>query len=122
MCSTANSFRAFADMHELGITRNVVAIVEEHAGGQRVTRVTLEIGKLSGVMAEAVRFCFDVCTQGTLLEGAALEIWEPAGEVTCRRCGKEFTVQRPYELCACGSAALDVRSGAQLKVKTMETV
>ncbi|MEC7192467.1 MAG: hydrogenase maturation nickel metallochaperone HypA, partial [SAR324 cluster bacterium] len=46
-------------MHELSITQNLVAIVEEHARGQRVKRVTLEIGKLSGVMADAIRFCFD---------------------------------------------------------------
>jgi hydrogenase nickel incorporation protein HypA/HybF len=46
-------------MHELAITRNVIAICVEHAGGARVTRVRLEIGKLSGIMADAVRFCFD---------------------------------------------------------------
>ena len=49
-------------MHELSITQNLVAIVEEHAQGQRVKRVTLEIGKLSGVMADAIHFCFEACT------------------------------------------------------------
>jgi hydrogenase nickel incorporation protein HypA/HybF len=67
-------------MHELGISRNVVAIVGEAARGRRVRRVTLEIGKLSGVMSDAVRFCFDVAAHGTLLEGATLEIRELAGE------------------------------------------
>ncbi len=61
-------------MHELGITRNIVAIVAEAAKGRPVRRVTLEIGKLSGVMSEAIAFCFDVVAQGTPLEGAALEI------------------------------------------------
>ena len=84
-------------MHELSITQNLVAIVEEHAQGQRVKRVTLEIGKLSGVMADAIRFCFDTCTENTLLAGARLEILEQAGEVTCRRCGLEFSVQQLYE-------------------------
>tara|TARA_A100001015_G_scaffold307351_1_gene403085 strand:- start:899 stop:1036 length:138 start_codon:yes stop_codon:yes gene_type:complete len=45
-------------MHELSITQNLVAIVEGHAQGQPVKRVTLEIGKLSGVMADAIHFCF----------------------------------------------------------------
>ncbi len=67
-------------MHELGITRNVVAICAERAAGAQVRRVTLEIGKKAGVMAESVRFCFDICARGTLLEGATLEIVEPAGE------------------------------------------
>jgi Zn finger protein HypA/HybF involved in hydrogenase expression len=43
-------------MHELGITRNIVAIVADAANGRRVRCVTLEIGKLSGVMKDAIAF------------------------------------------------------------------
>lgn len=63
-------------MHEFGITQNIVAIVTEHAKGAKVQRVLLEIGKLSAIMPDAIRFCFDICTQGTVLEGATLEILE----------------------------------------------
>lgn len=66
-------------MHELGITRNIVAICAENAMGAKVTRVTLEIGKQAGVLAESVRFCFDICAKDTLVEGATLEIIEPLG-------------------------------------------
>ena len=61
-------------MHELAITRNIVAIVGDAANGRRVTRVTLDVGKLSGVMPDAIAFCFDAVAQGTSLEGATLEI------------------------------------------------
>ena len=61
-------------MHELGITRNVVAIVGERAQGQKVLRVTLEVGRLSGMLPDAIRFYFDVCSKGTPLEGATLQI------------------------------------------------
>jgi hydrogenase nickel incorporation protein HypA/HybF len=67
-------------VHELSITRNVVAIVSERATGQRVTRVRLEIGRLSAVVPDSIRFCFDICAQGTPLEGATLEIVESAGQ------------------------------------------
>ena len=107
-------------MHELSITKYLVAVVEEHAQGQRVKRVTLEIGKLSGVMADAIHFCFEACTENTLLARARLEILEPAGEVTCQRCRLEFSVQRLYEICDCGSASLAIRSGDQLNIKEME--
>jgi hydrogenase nickel incorporation protein HypA/HybF len=66
-------------VHELSITRNVVAIVSEQAQGQRVTRVRLEIGRLSAVVPDSIRFCFEICAQGTTLEGAELEIVESAG-------------------------------------------
>ena len=52
-------------MHELSITRSVVAIVAERAAGQRVTRVRLQIGCLSAVMPDAIRFCFDLCAVNT---------------------------------------------------------
>ena len=67
-------------MHELGITRNIVSIVSEAAEGRPVRRVTLEIGKLSGVMAEAIAFCFDVVAEGTPLEGAELDIRRNRGQ------------------------------------------
>jgi hydrogenase nickel incorporation protein HypA/HybF len=67
-------------VHELSITRNVVAIVSERAVGQRVTRVRLEIGRLSAVVPDSIRFCFDICAQGTPLEGAELEIVDSGGQ------------------------------------------
>jgi len=67
-------------MHELGITRNLVAIVSDAAQGRRVRRVWLEIGAKSALLPDAVRFCFDVVSQGTVLEGAALEIVTLAGD------------------------------------------
>jgi hydrogenase nickel incorporation protein HypA/HybF len=67
-------------MHELAITESLVDCVCENVGQARVLRVAIEIGKRSAVSAEAVRGCFEVCARGTALEGAVLEIVEPAGE------------------------------------------
>ena len=61
-------------MHELSITRDLVAAVEEAAKGQRVVRVVLEVGELAGVMPDAIDFCFDVVSNGTPVQGAALSI------------------------------------------------
>jgi hydrogenase nickel incorporation protein HypA/HybF len=67
-------------VHELGITRNLVAIVSEAAHGRRVRKVWLEIGQRSALLPDSVRFCFDVVSQGTVLEGATLEIVALAGD------------------------------------------
>ena len=105
-------------MHELSITRNIVAIVSDAANGRRVRRVTLEVGKLSGVVPDALAFCFDVATQGTALEGAALDINEIEGRARCLDCGAEFptaTLVRRLRLrLAPGGAAC--RRGAQRQV------
>ncbi len=59
---------------------SLVTTVEENVGAARVTAVRLEVGKLACVAPEALRFCFDVCAQGTCLEGARLEILDLPGE------------------------------------------
>jgi hydrogenase nickel incorporation protein HypA/HybF len=109
-------------MHELGITRSVVEICAEQARGASVRRVTLEIGQLSAVMPDAVRFCFDVCAQGTPLAGAALRIIEVPGEAVCRGCGVTLRLSQPYGQCECGSVDLRVVAGEELVIKDMEVV
>ncbi len=67
-------------MHELGLTRNIVSIVSEHAGARRVRRVRLAIGPLACVETRALEFCFDLVTKGTVLAGAELEILDAEGD------------------------------------------
>ena len=107
-------------MHELGITQNIVTTISEHAQGAKVQRVTLEIGQLSAIMSDAVRFCFDVCSTNTVVEGAILEIIEIPGLGRCRQCGAEIPLEQPFGICSCGSVELDVIGGEQLKIKEME--
>jgi hydrogenase nickel incorporation protein HypA/HybF len=103
-------------MHELAITESVVATVAERVPGARVTCVRLEIGALSGVVADSVRFCFDLVTEGTNLEGASLEIDEPAARCLCHGCGAEFAPDWPILACPCGSADVAVLSGLDLRI------
>ncbi len=108
-------------MHELSITQNIVAIATDYAQGIPVTRVTLEIGCLSAVMADAIRFCFDVCTPGTPLEGANLEIIEIPGRARCRDCGAEAPIDQPFGLCStCNSVHLAIIAGEELRIKELE--
>jgi hydrogenase nickel incorporation protein HypA/HybF len=109
-------------MHELGITRSVVAICAEHANGARVKRVTLEIGKLSAILPDAVRFCFDICAKGTVVEGAQLEIIEIPGKAICRQCQRPVHLAQPFGRCDCGCNDLEQIAGHELKVKEMETL
>jgi hydrogenase nickel incorporation protein HypA/HybF len=70
-------------MHELGIAQ---AIVEQSveaarsAGSTRVTAVRVRIGELSGVAEEALRFCWDIATAGTILDAARLDCEQVAGQ------------------------------------------
>jgi hydrogenase nickel incorporation protein HypA/HybF len=107
-------------MHELSITQSVVTAVCAHAGESRVTCVRVRVGKLCGVVPDAMRFCFDLVTEGTVLDGAELVIDEPPGQARCRSCGARFELADLILLCPCGSADVEIIAGRELMVQSIE--
>lgn len=85
----------------------------------KVIRVTLEIGKLSAIMPDAVRFCFDIVAKGTALDGATLEIREIPGRGRCRDCGAGMALEQLFGRCGCGSNNIDCIAGEELNIKEM---
>lgn len=108
-------------MHELSLAQAVVDAVVEKTGDTPIDCVRLSIGALSGVVVDAIRFCFDLVADGTPVAGARLEIDEPPGHARCRECAREFDVTDPIVLCpGCGSANVDVQSGRDLRIISVE--
>ena len=111
-------------MHELTLCRNMVEIIEREAVSQsfqRVETVRMEIGVLSCVEPESLRFCFGTVTRGTVAEGARLEIAVTPAEARCRECGAESAVDQWGTACqACGSHRLDLCGGNRIRIKDME--
>lgn len=107
-------------MHELSIAQSMVEAVLEQTSSDRVLAVHLEIGKLSGVEVDSIRFCFDVVTRGTRLEGARLSIDQPAGHGRCRDCGARFDVASLLSGCPCGSLDVELSSGDQVRIRHVE--
>jgi hydrogenase nickel incorporation protein HypA/HybF len=106
-------------MHELSITQSVVETVAERIDG-RVTGVRLEIGRMSGVLPDSVRFCFDLVCEGTSLQGAWLEIVEPRALVECHTCGDRSEPDDVLAICPCGSPDVTVLAGRELRITGVE--
>ncbi len=107
-------------MHELSITQSIVSTVVERMRDARICRVRVEVGKLSGVVPDSLQFCFEMASAGTTLEGARLEIIEPAGKGRCRDCGSDFETVEPLPLCDCGSADVELLAGQELRIREVE--
>ncbi|HEX2099437.1 MAG TPA: hydrogenase maturation nickel metallochaperone HypA [Candidatus Synoicihabitans sp.] len=107
-------------MHELGITQELVALACERSKGAAITRIVVEIGKLSTVLPDAMRFCFDLCAENTPAAGAQLEIVEIPGLGRCRKCSAEITMDAALVRCSCGSMDVEWLSGEQLTLKELE--
>ncbi len=107
-------------MHEHSIVQSLIDAVLDKTGSRAVTGVNLRIGPLSGVLPDALRFCFDVASAGTTLAGARLQIEEPLGRGLCRTCGNDFALTDMFLLCPCGSADVHVVTGRELQLVSVE--
>ncbi|BBI99429.1 putative hydrogenase nickel incorporation protein HypA 2 [Ferrigenium kumadai] len=111
-------------MHEMSLAENVLQIIENAARNQdfhRVKTVWLEIGRLSCVEPDALRFAFDAVMHGSIAHGARLEIVEIPGRGVCLDCSSEAVITARYEACpACGSHKVRVTSGENMRVRELE--
>ncbi|NKS03260.1 hydrogenase nickel incorporation protein HypA [Rhodococcus hoagii] len=107
-------------MHEMAITQSVVDAVCERADGRTVHSIRLQVGRLCAVVPDAMQFCFELVTEGTVAQGARLYIEEPLGLAHCRSCDTDFPLQDLILLCPCGSADVEVLSGRELRIMSME--
>lgn len=112
-------------MHELSIANSIVEIAADHArqqGGGRVIGVTLRIGRLSCVHEDALRYSFDLVTEGTPLAGASLAVIEVPVRIWCALCRAEVElpgVQR-FACPACGHLSGDIRAGRELDIESIQ--
>ena len=111
-------------MHEMSLMESVREIVEDAArahAARRVATVRLRLGVLAAVDAEALRFCFDVVMQGSVADGARLDIETEPGEAWCWDCAERVTLLEEATACpACAGHRLEVTGGTEMRVKDIE--
>jgi hydrogenase nickel incorporation protein HypA/HybF len=78
------------------------------------------VGALCAVVPDSVQFCFGLATEGTVADGARLDLDVRPGSARCRSCGREFALDDLISLCRCGSADVEVLAGRELKILSME--
>ncbi len=108
-------------MHEVALAEGVLRIVMDAARASAATRVHtvwLEIGALAHVEPQALEFCFDAVTRGSVAEGARLDIARTSGTAWCMPCGARVPLARLGDACPrCGSYQLQVLEGDAMRVK-----
>lgn len=111
-------------MHELSIAENLVEIIKEEAAlhnARSVKKVTLRIGRLAGVVPEALRFAFEVCTKGTIAENTVLDVMEIPLTGLCHKCNARFNLEDAVILCPyCNGIDVELLTGRELEIESME--
>ena len=111
-------------MHEMAIAQGIVEIALQTARdheAERILGIKVQIGRMTGVVPDSLRFCFDALTAGTLAEGAVLTIETPGFTIRCWDCGGRFAAEQFVAVCPeCGSMSIEILSGRELRVEHVE--
>jgi len=111
-------------MHELSLAEGVLQIIQDQGQAQNFTQVKtvwLELGELSHVDPDAIRFCFDAVMRDTIAHEAKLEIRRTPGAAWCHDCLKTVAVSSLIEPCPdCGGFKLQVTDGDAMRVHELE--
>ena len=111
-------------MHEMSLCEGIMRIIEDEARNKafaKVKTVRLEIGALSHVEPEALKFCFDAVALHGLAAGAALEIVATPGTAWCLTCSKSVAISQRYDPCPqCGGYQLQVTGGEEMRITELE--
>jgi len=111
-------------MHELAVCQGLMSQVEQIAqreNAERITRILLSIGPLSGVEAQLLRDAFPIAAAGSVAENADLAIEQQAVRVKCLTCNAETEATANRLLCgACGDYRTQLLSGDEMLLLSVE--
>ena len=118
-------------MHELSMADAIVKTaidVAEKNDAQEITEVTIEIGKLTMLNPEQLKFMIDVLSENTLLEGAEIIIEDIPIEIKCKSCdfvglavSDDLDHLVPIINCPeCEGRDLEITKGRECNVKTIK--
>jgi len=111
-------------MHELAICQELLQSVEQTARdhkAQRVAKVSLSIGPLSGVEAPLLERAWTIARGGTLAANASLTITMTPLIVKCSACGHEGPAQANRLICeVCHDWRVTLLSGDEMLLTSLE--
>ena len=111
-------------MHEVGIMQSTLHIALEWAskqGADRIERLGMRVGALSGVVPDALQFAFEVLKKDTLAETAQLEVEFIPLRIYCRSCACEFESDGFSHMCTtCDGFDTEIRQGRELEISYVE--
>ncbi len=105
-------------MHEYSIVQALLDLVEEEAkkaGASQVERITVKVGRLSGVERELLHDAYTIFSEDHFCKGAALELIDQRVVLHCQSCQSEHTIEKLTLACpACQSESVQVIDGEEL--------
>ncbi len=111
-------------MHEMSITMSLLDLVlaeAAKAGASKVTGVNIVLGEMTGIIDHYVQANFELLSQNTPAEGAALSFQNIPRQARCRNCAHSFQpADLDWSCPRCQSSEIEVTGGRELYVESIE--
>ncbi len=119
-------------MHEISIAGAIVDAVLDAAkknNAKKVNEIFLEIGELTALNPEQLKFIFQTITKGTVADGARYDIQVVRPLIKCNKCSYNGTIEfleklhffLPVIKCPkCGDIDVDIIAGRECCVKKIK--
>ena len=113
-------------MHEYSVVQALLEQIErvaEENGAERVTKVVIKIGVMSGVEPHLLGIAFETFRQKTVCDGAEFVMNIQPITIVCRNCGARSELDAVHYCCPeCESVEVDVVDGEEMFLMSLEMV
>ncbi|MBF0546619.1 MAG: hydrogenase maturation nickel metallochaperone HypA [Candidatus Riflebacteria bacterium] len=111
-------------MHEVSLAEGILKTVTEIAktqNAQRITTIYLKIGKLSGIAQDPLEFAFEAISRDSIAQNAKLVFEVPQIVLQCTKCNVDVKTKNfPAPCPKCGSTCVQIKSGFEFEILSME--
>lgn len=110
-------------MHEFSLATEVIKLAEseaEKAHAVSVQEISIEVGSLSGVEADAFETALGLLIRGSVLHSSEIKILKTSGKGRCNSCDKEFEMLHRMVSCPkCGAFPSVVSGGSEFRILSL---
>jgi hydrogenase nickel incorporation protein HypA/HybF len=110
-------------MHEFSMALEVINLTKREAEKNKansIKEITIEVGALSGVDADAFESALGLLKRDSILESAAVHIIRTPGKGICNACKLEFEMNQRMACCPnCNCFPSEISEGQQFRVVSL---
>jgi hydrogenase nickel incorporation protein HypA/HybF len=110
-------------MHEFSLAVEVIKLSQNEADknhARRVSEITIEVGNMSGVEADAFESALRLLAEGSIIAEASLNLIKTKGTGRCIACNIDFEMNKRMDTCPkCSSFPSEIKGGNEFRVVSL---
>ena len=110
-------------MHEFSLAIEVINLAQREAEknmAEFIQEITIEVGDLSGVEADAFESALELLVKDSILENADIKIIRTSGKGKCNACNHEFEMKYRMGTCPkCKCFPSEISGGEEFRVVSL---